>query len=59
MNETKNDQTAAICYLCDAERPIEAMAVELIDGGMVWVCGGIDPVTGEDAITDCETRRGV
>jgi len=55
MNET----TTGICALCAAERPMEAMTLELIDGGMVWVCGGIDPVTGEDTITDCEARRGI
>lgn len=51
--------TDAICALCGATRPMEAMTIELVDGGMVWVCGGIDPVTSEDAITDCETRRGI
>lgn len=53
------EQITAICALCGAERPMEAMMAEIVEGGMVWVCGGIDPVTGEDTITDCETRRGI
>jgi len=42
----------AVCYLCGAERPMDTMAIEAAGDGMVWICDG-------DAITDCETRRGI
>jgi hypothetical protein len=47
------------CFLCGAELPVEAMTIELIEGGMAWVCGGIIPISGEDAISACEERRGL
>jgi hypothetical protein len=47
------------CWLCGAELPAEAMTIELTGEGLAWVCGGIAPATGEDAITACETRRGI
>jgi hypothetical protein len=53
------DTLAGTCAVCGAERPMEALAIEMVNGGLVWICGGIDPGTGEDAITDCETRRGI
>lgn len=47
------------CGLCSAERPADAMMIELINGELTWICGGTDPVTGADTITDCEIRRGI
>ncbi len=58
MYQTRIQQTA-ICSLCGTERPVEAMALDYMGGGIRWVCGGIDPASGEDAITDCESKRGI